>query len=110
MAENNSFDLLSEGRQPFSVEAEQSVIGSIIIDPKALNRAATMLKAEYFYIPQHQEIYNTLTEMYEKNLEYFKELSLSNKLKSLFNISLSIPFILNFSSTQISNINHITFF
>ena len=68
MAENNSFDLLSEGRQPFSVEAEQSVIGSIIIDPKALNRAATMLKAEYFYIPQHQEIYNTLTEMYEKNL------------------------------------------
>lgn len=68
MAENNSFDLLSEGRQPFSVEAEQSVIGSIIIDPKCLNHAATMLKAEYFYIPQHQEIYETLTEMYEKNL------------------------------------------
>ncbi len=68
MAENNSFELLSEGRQPFSVEAEQSVIGSIIIDPKCLNRAATMLKAEYFYIPQHAEIYNTLTEMYEKNL------------------------------------------
>lgn len=68
MAENNSFDLLSEGRQPFSVEAEQSVIGSIIIDPKCLNHAATMLKSEYFYIPQHQEIYGTLTEMYEKNL------------------------------------------
>ncbi len=68
MEENNNFDVLSDGRQPFSVEAEQSVIGSIIIDPKSLNHAATMLKPEYFYIPQHKEIYLTLTEMYEKNM------------------------------------------
>ena len=64
MEESNSYALLSEGRQPFSVEAEQSVIGSNIIDPKCLNHAATMLRAEYFYIPQHKEIYETLTDMY----------------------------------------------
>ncbi len=67
MAEN-TFDYMSEGRQLFSAEGEQSILGSIIIDPKCLHHAATMLKAEYFYIPQHQEIYETLTEMYEKNL------------------------------------------
>ena len=69
--ETNAFsgiDALNEAKQPFSVEAEQSVLGSIIIDPKCLNLAATMLKAEYFYLPQHKEIYATLTEMYEQSL------------------------------------------
>ncbi len=68
MAETSSYELMSDGRQLFSAEGEQSILGSIIIDPKCLNHAATMLKSEYFYIPQHQEIYSTLTEMYEKNL------------------------------------------
>ena len=81
MEESNSYALLSEGRQPFSVEAEQSVIGSIIIDPKCLNHAATMLRAEYFYIPQHKEIYETLTDMYEKNLP-IDFITLLEKLKS----------------------------
>lgn len=69
MESNNSFEILSEGRTPFSVEAEQSVLGSIIIEPNCLNIAQTQLKAEYFYIDQHQKIYETLTRMFETNIK-----------------------------------------
>ncbi len=82
--ENNNFtgiEALSDARQPFSVEAEQSVLGSIIIDPKSLHVAATELKPEHFYIPQHREIYEVLTGMYEKNLP-IDFVTLLEKLKS----------------------------
>lgn len=52
-------------RLPYSVEAEQAVLGSVIIDPKCINDVATEIKTEYFYIPQHREIYSALAEMYE---------------------------------------------
>lgn len=82
--ENNTFsnvEMLGGARQPFSVEAEQSVLGSIIIDPKCLHIAATSLKADYFYVPQHREIYSVLTDMYEKNLP-IDFVTLLEKLKS----------------------------
>ena len=82
--ENNNFtgiEALSDARQPFSVEAEQSVLGSIIIDPKSLHVAATELKPEHFYIPQHREIYEVLTGMYEQNLP-IDFVTLLEKLKS----------------------------
>ena len=69
METNNSFEILSEGRMPFSVEAAQSVLGLIIIEPSCLNIAQTALKAEYFYIEQHQKIYETLTRMFETNIK-----------------------------------------
>ena len=55
-------------------------MGSIIIDPKCLNDVATSIKAEYFYIPQHREIYATLAEMYELS-QTIDFISLLEKLK-----------------------------
>ena len=66
-ADVNALDFGDSAVLPFSVEAEQSVLGSIIIDPKCYLRAATLLKNDYFYLPQHREIYAALTEMFEKN-------------------------------------------
>ncbi|MBO5726426.1 MAG: replicative DNA helicase [Clostridia bacterium] len=55
-----------DGRKlPYSLEAEQSVLGAIIIDPQSIELVATQLKPEYFYIPQHREIYKTLSSMFE---------------------------------------------
>jgi replicative DNA helicase len=82
--ENTSFsniEALGGARQPFSVEAEQSVLGSIIIDPKCLHIAAVALKSEHFYIPQHKEIFSVLTDMYEHNLS-IDFVTLLEKLKS----------------------------
>ncbi len=81
METNTNFDFTDEGRMPFSVEAEQSVLGSVIIDHSCFNTAATALKPEYFYIPQHRKIYETLLEMYEKNLS-IDFVTLLERLKS----------------------------
>ena len=55
------------GKLPYSVEAEQAVLGSIIIDPTCLSEIADRVKAEYFHIPQHREIYTAIATMYELN-------------------------------------------
>ncbi len=65
---DQSFILDTEGvRQPYSVEAEQAVLGSILIDPTSLNEVATQIKSDYFYIPQHRDIYAAISSMYELN-------------------------------------------
>lgn len=68
------------GRMPYSVEAEQAVLGSLIIDPKCINEIAPLMKAEYFYIPQHIKIYTAVTSMYELN-EMVDFVSLLERLK-----------------------------
>ena len=68
------------GRIPYSVEAEQAVIGSLIVDPKCIVDIATQIKSEYFYIPQHREIYNAITSMYELS-QTIDFVSLLEKLK-----------------------------
>ena len=80
MGEENLIFDLNGGRLPYSVEAEQAVLGSIIIDPKSLNEIATQMKPEYFYIPQHKEIYTVLSSMYELS-QTIDFISLLEKLK-----------------------------
>lgn len=66
MAETKFIDF--EGEQlPFSLEAEQSVLGAILIEPKSLLQVADTLKPFHFYIPQHQAIFKALTDMFELN-------------------------------------------
>ena len=65
MADTRMLMDLDGQRLPYSLEAEQSVLGAIIIDPQSIELVATQLKPEYFYIPQHREIYKTLSSMFE---------------------------------------------
>ncbi len=80
MSENNLIYDLNGARLPYSVEAEQAVLGSVIIDPKCLNEIAPMMKTEYFYIPQHKEIYSAMAAMYELS-QAIDFVSLLEKLK-----------------------------
>ncbi|MBE6871806.1 MAG: replicative DNA helicase [Ruminococcaceae bacterium] len=57
-------DLLENIRQvPYSLEAEQSVIGSILLSPDCINEIASFLRPEHFYIAQNRIIYETLLHM-----------------------------------------------
>ena len=47
----------------YSFEAEQAVLGCILFDPKCFSIAASILKSEYFYYPQHQSIYSIMTAL-----------------------------------------------
>ncbi|SDN48061.1 replicative DNA helicase [Acetanaerobacterium elongatum] len=49
---------------PFNIEAEQSVLGAIIIDSSCLSTVLEYIKAEAFYRPQHQEIFSSIVKMF----------------------------------------------
>lgn len=67
-------------RLPYSVEAEQAVLGSMIVDPHCINDVALSVRPEYFYMPQHRQIYLAITSMYELN-QAIDFVSLLEKLK-----------------------------
>ena len=49
---------------PYSLEAEQSVLGSILIDPAVMSQVLDYLKPEYFYLSQHRGIFTTMHRMF----------------------------------------------
>ncbi len=56
-------ELLSR-QMPHSTEAEQAVLGSILIDAECLPRVIEVLKAEDFYLSQNREVYRTIYTMF----------------------------------------------
>ncbi len=48
---------------PYSLEAEQAVLGSILIDPSCITQVNIMVKPDYFYLPQHKEIFIIMQEI-----------------------------------------------
>ncbi len=66
--------------QPQNIEAEQSVLGSIIIDSEAIIKVADILSPDDFYKPSHQKIYRACLTLYEKR-EPIDILSLSDELE-----------------------------
>ena len=48
---------------PYSLEAEQAVLGSILIDPSCITQVNLMVKPDYFYLPQHKEIFLIMQEI-----------------------------------------------
>lgn len=65
MSDNRLIYDIDGGRLPYSVDAEQAVLGSMVIDPNCINEVAVQVRSEYFYIPQHREIYSAISSMYE---------------------------------------------
>ena len=60
---NNELDR----KRPFSLEAEQSLLGSILIDPMCMDEIAPLISAEDFYVPEHTEIFRAMQSMYLKS-------------------------------------------
>ncbi|MFA6947693.1 MAG: replicative DNA helicase [Eubacteriales bacterium] len=54
-------------RLPFSLEAEQSVLGSVLIDPERFPSVATMLSADDFYLGEHKAIYEAMQQLFLKS-------------------------------------------
>ncbi|MDR3644013.1 MAG: DnaB-like helicase N-terminal domain-containing protein, partial [Clostridia bacterium] len=52
---------------PYSLEAEQSVLGAVLLDPSALLTALDFLKPQHFYLPQHREIFSAMVRMFSVN-------------------------------------------
>ncbi len=52
-----SFQPLSDSNPPQNVEAEEAILGAILLDPEAIGRVADRLQADAFYISAHREVY-----------------------------------------------------
>ena len=64
---------------PHNVEAEQSVLGALMLDKNAIIKVADFVKIGDFYKDAHNMIYATMLDLYEDR-EPIDVLSLSNKL------------------------------
>lgn len=73
---NNNLEKLP----PQNIEAEQSVLGSLLIDKNAIIKVADIIKPEDFYKDIHKIIFEAMLELYEKR-EPIDVLSLSNILE-----------------------------
>ena len=67
---------------PQNIEAEKSLLGSILLDSDTLVRIGDVLVAEDFYEERHQQIYETILDLYEKRRP-IDVLTISNRLKEL---------------------------
>ena len=62
-AETQSIDIYSQ-TLPYSLEAEQSVLGALLLDPNCIPTVMELLREECFYRPQHQGLYAVITRMF----------------------------------------------
>ncbi|GAA0127020.1 MULTISPECIES: replicative DNA helicase [Clostridium] len=53
---------------PHNIEAEQSVIGSMLIDKSAIAQSAETLQGEDFYRDSHKVIFKSIRELYQKDI------------------------------------------
>lgn len=94
---------------PHSIEAEQSVIGSMIIDKGAIAKVAEKLTEDDFYRDGHKVIYKTIIEMFKSDmavdlvtlLEYLKstdQLEKAGGVTYITEVSSSVPSTANLSS------------
>ncbi len=51
-------------RLPFSLEAEQSVLGSILIDPECFSSLPAILSSQDFYMEEHRLIYAAMQNLF----------------------------------------------
>ncbi len=73
-------DLQSEQLAPHSVEAEEAVLGSILINPETLYEVLPFLRAEDFFIVRHAWIWEAILNLHERRdpIDY---LTLVNELE-----------------------------
>lgn len=94
---------------PFSLEAEQAVLGSLLIDSNCIMNVADILSPNNFYVPQHISIYTVILEMYSNSrpidaitvLEELKEQGVYDDAggkKYLYELAQSVPTTANVES------------
>ena len=66
MAQELNFSAFSNSLPPQNVEAEESILGGILLDPEAIGRVADLLRPEAFYINAHKDIYKAALALHNQ--------------------------------------------
>ena len=71
--------MAQEKLPPQDIEAEEAVIGSLLIDPEAILKVATFLKPEDFFDETNQAIYQACLSLYQRN-EVINQITVAHEL------------------------------
>jgi replicative DNA helicase len=78
----NNGELSSHKLPPQNIEAEQSVLGGILIENKAINKVMEILTDDDFYRDAHSKIYNAIINLSERD-EPADLITLTNELRKV---------------------------
>ncbi len=56
-------------KMPASVVSERALLGSILIDPASITEVLALIRAEDFYVAEHQQIFLAMRELFEASRE-----------------------------------------
>lgn len=73
-------DLALDKLPPQNIEAEQSVLGAVLLDNEALPKVLEVLSPEDFYRESHRKIFNAMVELFERN-EAIDLITITDSLK-----------------------------
>ena len=79
---------VDESLIPQSIEAEEAVLGAILVNPITLTKVSDTLKASSFYKPAHRDIYDAMMHLYNSgdNIDIVtvsEDLNYNGKLESV---------------------------
>jgi len=66
MVQNLQFESVSDRLPPQNVEAEEAILGGILLDPEAIGRVMEILSPEAFYIATHRDIYRAALDLHSR--------------------------------------------
>ncbi|MBE9065208.1 replicative DNA helicase [Leptolyngbya cf. ectocarpi LEGE 11479] len=66
MAQERKFQADFDRLPPQNIEAEEAILGGILLDPEAIGRVTEIIVPEAFYIGGHREIYRAAVELQAK--------------------------------------------
>jgi replicative DNA helicase len=78
----NETDFSSHKLPPQHIEAEQSILGGILIENEAINRVTEILDADDFYREAHRKIFDALINLSERD-EPADLITLTNELRKI---------------------------
>ncbi len=65
---------------PYSLEAEQAVLGAVLLNPECMEDVVAKVKQEYFYLPQHRVIFGSMMSMYSGSKTQIDPVVIANAL------------------------------
>lgn len=66
MVQNLDFEAYRDRLPPQNVEAEEAILGGILLDPEAIGRVMEILNPEAFYISAHKTLYRAAVDLQSK--------------------------------------------
>ncbi len=64
---SNEFEALSDRLPPQNIDAEEAILGGILLDPEAIARVIDLLQPEMFYVAAHQEIFRACLQLHNQS-------------------------------------------